>query len=177
MVGAHPEHGVVYWVTGLSGAGKSTIGKAYADRLRTAGHPVIYLDGDVLREVFANDLGHTLAERQAVAMRNARLCRMLTEQGVDVVIATISMFREVREWNRANIPGYREVYVRVPMVELIKRDPKKIYARAMKGELDHVMGVDLPVEEPESPDLILDNDGSHAVTALVEQMAQTFGTN
>lgn len=169
--------GTVFWVTGLSGAGKSTIGKAYAEKRRASGHPVIYLDGDVLREVFANDLGHSLAERLEVAMRNARLCRMLAEQGVDVVCATISMFHEVRDWNRNHIPLYREIYLRVPMEELIKRDPKKIYARALRGELDHVMGIDLPVDEPESPDLILVNDGTTPVMALVEQIAHEFGVN
>jgi len=177
MSGQNQDEGTVYWVTGLSGAGKSTVGKAYAKRLRATGHPVIYLDGDVLREVFANDLGHSLAERLAVAMRNARLCRMLAEQGVDVVCATISMFHEVRAWNRSHISLYREIYIRVPMAELIKRDPKQIYARALRGELDHVMGIDLPVDEPESPDLILDNDGAQPIEALVEQIAHAFGTN
>lgn len=170
-----PE-GTVFWVTGLSGAGKSSVGKAYAEQLRAAGRPVIFMDGDVLREVFANDLGHSLAERLAVAMRNARLCRMLAEQGVDVVCATISMFHEVRAWNRKHISRYREIYIRVPMSVLIERDPKQIYARALRGELEHVMGIDLPVDEPESPDLILDNDGTLPIATLVEQMAQTFST-
>lgn len=170
-----PE-GTVFWVTGLSGAGKSSIGKAYAEQLRMAGYPVIFMDGDVLREVFANDLGHSLVERLAVAMRNARLCRMLAEQGVDVVCATISMFHEVRAWNRQHISQYREIYIRVPMSVLIERDPKQIYARALRGELQHVMGIDLPVDEPEAPDLILDNDGTQPVAALVEQMTQTFST-
>lgn len=175
----NPERveGTVYWVTGLSGAGKSTIGKAYAEHLRGMGHAVIYLDGDVLREVFANDLGHSLAERLAVAMRNARLCRMLAEQGVDVVCATISMFREVREWNRAHIHNYREIYVRAPMELLVSRDPKGLYARALRGELQHVMGVDLPVEAPESPDLVLDNDGTQPVEKLVADLIAAFGVH
>ena len=68
-------------------------------------------------------------------MRNARLCRMLASQGGDVVCPTISMFHEVQRWNRENIPGYREIYLRVPMEELQRRDAKGIYAAAKRGEL------------------------------------------
>ena len=169
--------GPVYWLTGLSGAGKSTIGNLLAERLRLAGESVIYLDGDVLREVFGHDRGHSLEDRLAVAYRNARLCRMLSEQGVTVVCATISMFEEVRSWNREHITSYREIYLRVAMETLIKRDPKGIYARALEGKLDHVMGIDLPIEEPISPDLILDNDGTQTPEDMAARIQATFNSN
>ena len=103
--------GRVYWITGLSGAGKTTLGRELVQRLRAAGRPAIFLDGDMLREVIAEDLGHNLANRRKSAMRNARLCRMLASQGADVVCPTISMFHEVQRWNRENIPAYREIYL------------------------------------------------------------------
>jgi len=111
--------GRVFWITGLSGAGKTSLGRELSSRLRAAGRPVIFLDGDALRNAIAEDLDHTAASRRKSAMRNARMCRMLAEQGADVVCATISLFHEVQRWNRENIPGYREVYLRVPIERIL----------------------------------------------------------
>src|SRR5580698_5599806 len=162
--------GRVYWITGLSGAGKTTVGRELWDRLRAAGRPAIFLDGDILREVIAEDLGHNLANRRKSAMRNARLCRMLANQGGDVVCPTISMFHDVQRWNRENIPNYREIYLRVPMDELQRRDAKGIYAAARRGDLRDVVGLDVAAELPESPDLILDNFGSLDSAAAVDRI-------
>ena len=162
--------GCVYWITGLSGAGKTTLGRELWQRLRAAGRSAIFLDGDMLREVIAEDLGHNLANRRKSAMRNARLCRMLASQGGDVVCPTISMFHEVQRWNRENIPNYREIYLRVPMDELQRRDAKGIYAAAKRGELCDVVGLDVAAELPEAPDLILDNFGALDSAAAVERI-------
>jgi adenylylsulfate kinase-like enzyme/phosphohistidine swiveling domain-containing protein len=162
--------GCVYWITGLSGAGKTTLGRELWQRLRAAGRSAIFLDGDMLREVIAEDLGHNLANRRKSAMRNARLCRMLASQGGDVVCPTISMFHEVQRWNRENIPNYREIYLRVPMDELQRRDAKGIYAAAKRGELSDVVGLDVAAELPEAPDLILDNFGALDSAAAVERI-------
>ena len=163
--------GRVFWITGLSGAGKTTLGRELCNRLRAAGHPAIMLDGDALRAGIAEDLGHSIADRRRSAMRNARLCRMLAEQGTDVVCATISLFHEVHRWNRQNIPGYREIYLRVPLEELRRRDSKGIYGSAKAD----VVGIDLPAEAPESPDLILDNYGSLDVATAVERILAVCG--
>jgi adenylylsulfate kinase-like enzyme len=162
--------GRVFWITGLSGAGKTTLGRELWRRLRDAGRPVTFLDGDQLRRTIAEDLGHTAADRRRSAMRNARLCRLLAEQGTDVVCATISLFHEVQRWNRENIPGYREIYLRVPMDELHRRDNKGIYAGARRGDAQDVVGLDLPAEAPETPDLVLDNYGALDVATAVDRI-------
>ena len=162
--------GRVYWITGLSGAGKTTLGQELWRRLRAAGRPVIFLDGDALRRVIAEDLGHSAGNRRQSAMRNARLCRLLAEQGADVVCATISLFHEVQRWNRKNIPGYREIYLRVPMDELRCRDSKGIYARSEGGDARDVVGIDVPAEAPEAPDLVLDNYGALDVATAVDRV-------
>ncbi len=164
--------GRVFWITGLSGAGKTTLGRELWSRLRAAGCHAIFLDGDALRAGIAEDLGHKTSDRRRSAMRNARLCRMLAQQGTDVICATISLFHEVQRWNRENIPGYREIYLRVPLDELRRRDQKGIYNGA-KGD---VVGIDVVAETPETPDLVLENHGALNVTAAVDRILEVCAT-
>ena len=162
--------GRVYWITGLSGAGKTTLGRELWQRLRAAGRSAIFLDGDVLRAVIAEDLGHSLADRRQVGDAQCAAVPDAREQGGDVVCATISLFHEVQRWNRENIAGYREIYLRVPMEELRRRDTKGIYAAARRGDLSDVVGLDVPAELPEAPDLILDNYGALDIVTAVDRI-------
>jgi glutamine kinase len=162
--------GRVFWITGLSGAGKTTLGGELSSRLRAAGRTVTFLDGDALRGAIAEDLGHSAEDRKRSAMRNARLCKLLAEQGSDVVCATISLFHEVQRWNRENIPGYREVYLRVPIDELRRRDSKGLYAVAQSSDARNVVGIDVPAETPEGPDLVLDNYGPLNIATAVDRI-------
>ncbi len=162
--------GRVFWITGLSGSGKTTVGRELSRRLRTSGCPAIFLDGDELRAAIAEDLGHSAGNRRQSAMRNARLCQLLAAQGADVVCATISLFHEVQRWNRENIPGYREIYLRVPLDELRRRDSKGIYAAGQRGDAQDIVGLDVPAEFPEAPDLVLDNHGELDVATAVERI-------
>src|SRR3984957_6949067 len=162
--------GRVFWITGLSGAGKTTVGSELWRRLRAAGRSALFLDGDALREVISEDLGHRAPGRRKSAMRNARLCKLLSSQGEDVVCPTISMFHDVQQWNRDNIPGYREIYLQVPLDELQRRDAKGIYAAAHRGDLRDVVGLDVPAELPLAPDLTLDNFGTLDSSSAVERI-------
>jgi adenylylsulfate kinase-like enzyme len=149
---------MVVWIIGLSGAGKSTLAQHLVARFRQSGERVVLLDGDVIRSLFGNDVDHTMEGRRRNAERLSRLSKFLADQGIHVVAAVLSIFPEWRLWNRENIPGYSEVYMRVTMQTLLKRDIKNLYARALKGEIANVVGVDLPFPEPENPELIIDND-------------------
>ena len=170
--------GRVFWITGLSAAGKTSIGRALSSHLRACGGQVIFLDGDTLRAV-SNDLGYSAENRRAAAMRNASLCRMLAGQGFDVVCSTISLFHEVQRWNRENIPRYNEIFVRVPLEELKRRDTKGVYTAAANGQASNIVGLDIPAETPEAPDLILDNDTSlkpeEAVRRILHRAAAAEG--
>jgi adenylylsulfate kinase len=166
--------GRVVWITGLSGAGKSTLAAALTERLREACEPVVMFDGDELREVFgavaANALNHGREGRLALAMQYAHLCRILAAQGLTVVISTISLFKEVHTWNRDNLPGYFEVYLKVPIEELRRRDPKGIYRRFDAGELTHVAGLDLPIDEPEAANWVAEFEPGRSVASLAEDL-------
>lgn len=166
----HKRTNCVYWLTGLSGAGKTTIGRLLYEKLKAAGEAVVFLDGDELRQVFGDDLGFAEADRRRSAMRNARLCVLLAKQGITVVCCTISMFDSVRNWNRENIPGYFEVYVKVTMDTLRQRDQKGLYSR----EKQDVAGVHFSVEEPKNPDLILENDGQRTPEEQVKLLTQSI---
>ena len=96
--------------------------------------------------------------RLANAMRICRFARMLSKQGAVVVAATMSLFREVHSWNRANLPGYFEVYLKMSLEALRARDPRGLYRRAAAGEAKNVAGVDLEFDAPDEPDLVLQND-------------------
>ena len=170
----------VVWITGLSGAGKSTLAHAVVKRMRTNGEHVVLLDGDELREVFGaiavNEQNHGRDGRLVLAMQYAHLCRVIASQGMTVVIATISLFHEVHAWNRENLPGYFEVYLKVPVSELNRRDPKGIYRRFDAGEIDNVAGLDLPIDEPESADLIAEYDPTNTVENLADNLLMKLKT-
>lgn len=130
------------------------------------------LDGDELREAMGATNAHSRQERLQLAMRYAHLCHMIASQGVDVAIATISLFREAHEWNRANMPGYLEIYLHVPVEELKRRDPKQIYARAARGELKDVAGLDFAVDEPQAPDVCIEWVTGLTVEAALAQVIE-----
>ncbi len=163
-----------FWITGLSGAGKSTIAHLLAGKMRAAGIPVLELDGDVLRAIFSSTAGHAADDRLRLAYSYAHLCREVALQGISVICATVSMFHEVRRWNHENIPGYCEIYLRVPVDELKKRDPKGLYAAYARGELKNLVGLDLPAELPENPDLIIDNHTATSLNASVDLIWERF---
>jgi len=149
----------VWWITGLSGAGKSTVSRLVRDGLTARGYPALLLDGDVMRVVLGETDGYGPDDRR-LAFTYSRLAREVAKQGIDVICATISMFHAVREWNRGHILRYREIYLRVPMPELEARDPSGLYARARRGEKTDVVGHDGIFEEPGGPDLVIDNYGA-----------------
>jgi len=168
------ESGRVIWITGLSGAGKTTLASEVVSRMRELGDAVVMLDGDELREVFGavitNAKNHGTEGRLALAFQYAHLCRVIAGQGYTVVIATISLFSEIHAWNRANLPGYFEVYLKVPLEELRRRDPKGIYRRFDAGELADVAGLDLLIDEPAAADWVVEFDPSRRVNSVADDL-------
>lgn len=145
----------VIWLTGLPGAGKTTIAQRVGAGLRTRGVPVEQLDGDAVRAVFPGT-GFSRAERDAHVRRIGFMASRLEAHGVFVVASFVSPYREARAAARALCRRFVEVYVATPLDECERRDPKGMYARARRGEITSFTGVDDPYEPPTAPELTLD---------------------
>ncbi len=143
-----------YWITGLSASGKTTISSMLVKHLKEKNLPVIHLDGDDLRNVF-DDNGNTKDERLTRAKKFAKLCKLISNQEINVVIGIIGLFTELHEWNRRNIKNYIEIFLDIPLSELERRDPKNIYKKAKQGKVSDVAGIDLKVEFPLNPDILI----------------------
>ena len=164
------------WLTGLSGAGKSTIARAAAVELTHGGTPAYVLDGDELRAGLSADLGFTLEDRAEQVRRAGHVARILGDAGVVVLAALISPTRTERASVRAMHPDGRfiEVHVATALEVCEERDVKGLYARARAGEIPDFTGIDSPYEAPEAPELVL--DGAADLDAQVERLcAQVRG--
>lgn len=153
------QKGRLFWVTGLSGAGKTTIGMLLYKYLKRKEDNIVFIDGDKIREVYQNK-DYSEEGREKISYTNMRLCKMLTDQGIDVIIAVIGMRDVYRVWNRKNFEKYYEIYLEVPIEILIVRDSKGIYSKALCHEIINVYGIDMPYEEPKCPDIKICNDSS-----------------
>ncbi|WP_139451838.1 adenylyl-sulfate kinase [Campylobacter armoricus] len=145
----------VIWLTGLAGSGKSTIGKALYEKIKQKYKNIIYLDGDELRDLLGH-YGYDKQSRIDMALKRSQFAKFLNDQDMIVVVTTISMFNEVYEYNRQNLKNYFEIYIKCSMEELIKRDQKGLYTKALNDKIKEVVGIDIKFDEP-NPNLIIEN--------------------
>ena len=171
------NRGGVVWITGLSAAGKTTLGEELSNEIRKLNLPVIFLDGDVLRSILGEITTHSREDRLRLAFIYARLCENLSSQKIFVVIATVALFAEIHKWNRNNLENYLEIYLDVPLHELRRRDPKGIYQRFDKGEATNVAGLDLEVDFPNSPHLHFKFEDGLNPMEMVEAIMHQMGAN
>ena len=154
--------GATVWLTGLSGAGKTTLGEALATDLRRQGRPVQMLDGDELRTNLSAGLGYSRADRTLHVTRVGFVAELLARHGVVAVVPVIAPYADARDAVRAHHARhgtpYREVHVATSLRECRRRDVKGLYARAAAGQLVGMTGVDDPYEAPRHPDLTVDTE-------------------
>jgi bifunctional enzyme CysN/CysC len=149
------HRGVTVWLTGLSGAGKSTIAEAVCTELLARGMRAQVLDADLLRKHLNRDLGFSKEDRDENVRRIGFVADLLTRHGVIVLVAAISPYRAAREQVRQMIDNFVEVYVNAPLSVCEERDPKGLYKKARPGEIHNFTGIDDPYEEPLTPDIRL----------------------
>lgn len=173
--GPEPEHepGMIYWVTGLAGTGKTTIGGLLARRLGQLGRSVVFLDGDGLRAALLPRAGNSAAERLELGQRTSQLAGLLAQQGLDVVCATLSLCPEIREQSRCSFAAYREILLSAPAAVLAERRQALHAPVEGNGAHEHGLGREEPAPEPSGPpgpDVRLENDGRRSPAELVEEL-------
>ena len=147
------QKGVTVWFTGLSGAGKTTLARAVYDELKSRGHKVELLDGDVVRQYLTKGLGFTKEDRDENIRRIGFVADLLTRNGVIVLVAAISPYRKTREEVRQKIGNFIEVYVNAPLEVCEQRDVKGLYKKARAGEIKNFTGISDPYEPPTNPEI------------------------
>jgi adenylylsulfate kinase len=156
------KKGFTLWFTGLSGAGKTTLTGAIVPRLRERGIKIEVLDGDEVRTNLSRGLGFSKEDRDTNIRRIGYVARLLARNGVGVIAAAISPYRDIRGEVRRSIEGdgarFIEVYVKASLEALIERDVKGLYKKALAGEIKQFTGVSDPYEEPHNPELVVESD-------------------
>ncbi|MFP4524521.1 MAG: adenylyl-sulfate kinase [Candidatus Woesearchaeota archaeon] len=159
----------VFWLTGLSGSGKSTIAAEFEKKLHEQGHPTFILDGDNVRHGLNKNLGFSSEDREENIRRVAEVARLFYDAGITVLVCFISPYRKDRDFARSLIgDDFVEVYVKCPLEECERRDPKGLYAKARKGEIKSFTGLDAPYEEPEKPEILIDSSKQDIQTIIRE---------
>ena len=157
------EKGFTLWFTGLSGAGKTTISEIVERELRARGSKVEVLDGDVVRENLSKGLGFSKEDRDTNIRRIAFVADLLSRNGVPVITAAISPYREIRDEARETMGDrFIEVFVKASVEVCAERDVKGLYEKAFKGEIKEFTGVSDPYEPPLNPELTLDTEHDSA---------------
>jgi len=162
----------VVWLTGLSGAGKSTISAGVSAVLNDRGVAVAILDGDEIRAGLSQGLGFSNDDRHENIRRIAHVARLLCEQNIAVIVAAVTPSRELRELARAVVgASFYEVFVDAPLSVCEGRDVKGLYARARRGDLAHFTGVSDDYEAPVHPDLLIETSKCDVTTAVGQVMS------
>ena len=162
----------VIWLTGLAGSGKSFLAEKICEKLRAEFDNVIYLDGDELRELLGR-FEYDRFGRLEISYKRAKFAKFLSDQGMIVIVSAISMFDEIYDFNRKNLKNYFEIYVKCDFDELVKRDKKALYSKALRGEIKNVVGVDIKFDEPKA-DFVLDNTDFKDYELKIEEALKAF---
>lgn len=161
---------MVIWITGLSGAGKTTFAKKLYSQLKTKLPQAVILDGDSIRQTISNDLAFDESARKIQIGRVQRLAKLLSDQGLIVIVAVVYAHPNLLRWNRDNINDYFEVYLKVSLDIVRARDTKGLYGKAESASSSNVVGVDIKWHEPVQPDIVFDQDSSLPPKTMVEKL-------
>ena len=145
--------GILFWVTGFSGSGKTQISKKIHSQIQKEYGPTVLFSGDDIRRIFKLK-GYTSKERFETVMKYCKLAKFITSQNINVLFAVIGMMDEIRNWNKKNIKNYVEIYIKSDLRKIINKKKKKIYHKNKKN----IVGIDIKPEYPKNPDIILYNN-------------------
>ncbi len=163
---------MVIWITGISGAGKTTLSDAIARRFKPSTPELVQIDGDQIRDLFGAGLGFCESGRFEQIQRIQRLAGLLDAQGMIVLVAALYGHPDLFAWNRENFSDYFEVYLEAPLELVKRRDPKALYRKAAAGEMPNVVGLDVPWHAPAQPDMRIDANREDDPDALALAVAR-----
>ena len=157
--------GILFWITGLSGSGKTTIAEKIKKKIYDKYGPTLTISGDDVRTLF-NYNKFSRKDRLAYALSYGKFCKYITDRNINVIFSTVSLFDKVREWNRSNINNYIEIYIKSDIKDVIKKKQKYFY----KGNYKNIVGKNLKAEFPKSPDIVIKNNFTKKLNKLSSEL-------
>ena len=157
------------WIIGPSAVGKTTVSKIFYNKLKTTNDKLVLIDGDQVRNLYENNLGYDPISRSKNTYRYINLVKWLMEHDISSIVAVISPFQKDRDVCRKEIKNYKEIYLSCSLEERIRRDKKKLYVPALKGEKKYVVDVDIPFDIPTKNELSINTENKEP-SSIVEEI-------
>jgi len=161
--------GYTIWFTGISGSGKTTIANELVKILRKRSIPVVLLDGDIVRKTLSHDLGYSKEDRDKHITRVADVSHLVNMNGILTIACVLSPTRKIRRYARKLISNFIEVYIKCPYEVCEQRDIKGYYKQVREGKIKHFVGYNIPYEEPENPEIVLQTN-KETITESVQNL-------
>ena len=172
---------MVIWLTGISGAGKTTIADAIAVKLSGRLPELVQIDGNVIRDIFGPSLGFKEEDRVEQISRIQRIAKFLADQGQCVLVAALYSHPDLMKWNRENLSDYFEVLIDASLKLVQSRDPRGLYAKAAEGKMPDMVGLDIPWHRPQDSNMIIDpasgvsaEESADKIIAAVPRLAKAM---
>ena len=162
----NPKKGILFWVTGLSGSGKTTISKKMQNDIQKIYGPTLLISGDDIREIF-DFKDYSAAKRLTLVMKYCKFAKFITNQNVNLIFAVVGMMDKIRNWNKKNITNYLEIYIKSDLKKIIKFKKKKIYHEKGVGD---IVGLSIKPEFPRNPDIIVNNNLKTDIKSVAKQL-------
>lgn len=159
------NYGILFWITGLSGSGKTLIAKKIKKNISKNYGPTVVMSGDDLRDIFQLK-GYSYSERLKTVKKYCKFSKFFTSQGINVIFAVIGMIDQIRNWNKKNIKNYVEIFIKSEIKTIIKNRKKKIYRDFNKN----IVGLDIRPELPKKPDIIIRNNFKRNIDELSKEL-------
>ena len=165
---------MVIWITGISGAGKTTIATSIIQMYKNKFSHLVNIDGDAVRQLYGNDLSYEEKDRIIQIKRMQKLCLFLENQNLIVIVSALYSNSDLMDWNRKNFSEYFEIYLNASLKLVKKRDPKGIYNKFEKGEEKNIVGIDIPWHEPKNSNLVIDMDEMKTVSDVRKNIIENL---
>ena len=157
--------GILFWITGLSGSGKTGIAENIKNNISNKYGPTVIVSGDDLRKIF-NYKKFSRKDRLAYALSYSKFCKCITDNKINIILSTVSLFHKVRKWNRSNIHNYIEIYIQSNIHKIIKQKKKFFY----KGNYKNIVGKNIKPEFPQAPHITIKNNFSKSINILAKDL-------